>query len=61
MDEKLGILSLEEYAEEVFEEGIGKETYFYTINGVKDSVENLQKLEMLFEQYEEAQVLNSQR
>ena len=54
-------MSLEEYAEEVFEEGIGKETYFYTINGVKDSVENLQKLEMLFEQYEEAQVLNSQR
>lgn len=60
VDEKQGVLSLEEYAEEVFEEGTGKETYFYTINGVTENVENTQKLEMLFEQYEEAEVLNFQ-
>lgn len=61
VDEDLGILTSEENAEEVFEEGTGKETYFYTINGVKESVENRQKLEMLFEQYEKADMLNFQR
>ena len=61
VDENTMNLLLEEYAEEVFEEGTGKETYFYTINGVTENVENCQKLEMLFEQYEAAEVLNFQR
>lgn len=58
IDDKTGELIAAEYAAEEFSEDADDASYYYTSQGVTEQVKDRAQMDIMFEQYEKAEVIN---